>query len=224
MEILIVDDERVIRDALSKLLQSEGYAVRTVTDGVSALAAIESKCPDLVLLDVMMPGTNGFAVCQKIRQLSSDVPVLFLTAKDSEVDQLRGFGVGADDYLAKTASEAILLARIAALLRRNHVSETRPTMCFSLGDAQVDCARLKLVFGEDTADLTLREIEMLRWFAANVGSVASHDFLLTRFWGVDSNVTLSALQMQIKRLREKLGPLGNRLASVHAQGYVFRAC
>ncbi len=222
MQILVVDDERVVRNALKDLLAGEGYEVRSAPSGARALESLRAEPADLVLLDVMMPDMNGFRVCREIRRLRPDLPVVFLTAKDSDADELRGLGVGADDYLPKTASEQILLARIAAVLRRAARTEQPRAALIPLDRAQVDALRQVLVLDGRETDLTVREVEMLRWFAANRGVVASHDFLLTRFWGADANVSPAALQMQIRRLRDKLGALGGSLASVHAQGYVFR--
>ena len=222
MQILVVDDERVVRNALKGLLAGEGYEVRTAAGGARALECLRAEPADLVLLDVMMPDMNGFRVCQEIRRLRPDLPVVFLTARDSDADELRGLGVGADDYLPKTASEQILLARIASALRRAARADRPAAALIPLERAQVDTLRQVLVLDGRETVLTVREVEMLRWFAANRGTVASHDFLLTRFWGADANVSPAALQMQVRRLRDKLGPLGPCLASVHAQGYVFR--
>ena len=223
MEILVVDDERVVRRALKELLAAEGYRVRTAASGSRALECLREARPDLVLLDVMMPDQNGFRVCQEMRRIDSALPVVFLTAKDSDADELRGLGVGADDYLSKSAPEQLLLARVRAVLRRTTRADDAAPTVIPLGCAQVDALRQELRVDGRAADLTVREVEMLRWFAANPGAVASHDFLLTRFWGADANVSLAALQMQIRRLRDKLGSVGPCLASVHGQGYVFRS-
>ena len=108
-EILLVDDERTVREGLKRLLESEGFAVRTARDGVDALAKLSDKRPDAVLLDVMMPKLNGFALCTELRKTDALLPVVFLTAKDSEADEIRGMGLGADDYVSKSAGEEVLL-------------------------------------------------------------------------------------------------------------------
>lgn len=222
VQILIVDDERVVRESLKSLLVSEGYEVRLATDGATALAQIRRKTPDLVLLDVMMPGKNGFAVCREIRQDYPLLPILFLTAKDSEGDELRGFGVGADDYLAKTTSEPLLLARIAALLRRSERFSTVPEeQGFPIAEGFVATDRQIIRVGTDESSLTVREIEILRWFSQHPGEVCSIDCLLTHFWGSDADLGPSTVHMQIKRLREKLGSVGLHLSNIRGQGYVF---
>lgn len=220
-EILLVDDERVVRAALSGLLKSEGYAVRVAATGAAALEQIRLRRPDLVLLDIMMPDMNGFSVCQRIRSQGESLPVLFLTAKESEGDEVRGFGCGANDYIRKTAPESILLARITAALRGRVSSASAAQQNFQLLEAEIDPVGQKLRLGEREVALTIREVEILRWFAQNLGKVASQDFLLTHFWNFDTDVSTAALQMQIKRLRDKMGPFGVHLTTVHRQGYVF---
>lgn len=218
MEILVVDDERSMRQALRGLLEREGYAVRTAADGEAALAEFRRQRPDLVLLDVMMPKRSGFEACADLRKEDADVPILFLTAKDAEEDELRGLGVGADDFVSKAASERVLLARIALALRRRGESAAD----FAFGAWTVEPAKLRMSSGAATAALTVREIEMLRLFAAHPEEVFSRDALLTRFWGAGFDGTDHALSMAIARLREKLGADGVRLMSVRGGGYLYR--
>lgn len=224
-DILLAEDEAAIREGLATLLESEGYAVRTAQDGVAALEAYRVRRPDLLLLDVMMPRKNGYAVCAEVRAADPRVPVLFLTAKDGDADELRGLSLGADDYIPKTASEPVLLARIARAIQRTrgvagggHARSGDEG--FAFGGWRVDTVRYCLVGkGVQTVDLSLRELEMLRHFGRHPGEVVTRDFLLTRFWGVDFEGGEAALSTAIARLREKLGPAAARIETVRGVGY-----
>ena len=175
-DILLADDERSIRTLLKGVLESRGYAVRTAANGNQALALYGARRPDLLLLDVMMPGMGGIEVCEAVRRGDADTPIVFLTALDSEADELRGLGVGADAYIAKTVSEEILLARIAAALRRSE----RLSCGFDFGSWRVEPLRLAMrgANGEETP-LSEREVAILRAFADHPGEVFARDALLT---------------------------------------------
>ena len=220
-EILIVDDERMIRAGLARLLSGAGFAVREARDGKSALAAVAERRPDLVLLDVMMPRGNGYEVCETIRRTDGETPVLFLTALDSDVDELKGLGVGADAYISKTVSDEVLLARIAAAIRRHRHDE--PTGDFDFADWHVEPAKLSMrrKTGKTVA-LNEREVALLRWFAGHPGEVFSRDFLFTKFWGVSFDGNDSTLSIAILRLREKLCEAAAGLQAVRGSGYVWR--
>ena len=220
-DIIVAEDERPIRQFLVRLLESGGSAVRAAKDGEEALALYRERRPDLMLLDVMMPKANGYEICETIRKTDVETPVLFLTALDSDVDELKGLGVGADAYISKTVSDEVLLARIAAAIRRHRHDE--PTGDFGFADWHVDPAKLSMrrKSGEPVP-LSEREVALLRWFAAHPGEVFSRDFLETKFWGVDFEGGVSTLSMAIKRLREKLGETGVELESVRSSGYVYR--
>ena len=220
-QILLADDERVLRQSLSARLAEAGYAVRAARDGEEALRLFRAARPDLVLLDVMMPRLSGFEACRRIRETDAEVPVLFLTALEAEADQLRGLGVGADDYIFKTAPDAVLLARIAAALRR--VRAAPPDGDFDFGVWRVAARKLEMRLATGArATLTEREVALLRLFAERPGEVFSRDFLVTRFWGADADVTDNALSVAIYGLRAKLGEEGWRVASVRGSGYVCR--
>ncbi len=219
-EILVVDDEPDIRDGLCALLESEGYRVRSAADGVEALRLCRERRPDLLLLDVMMPRLGGYAVCEAVRREAPDIPVVFLTAKDAEVDELMGRSAGADDYIPKTAAQPIKLARIAAVLRRSALASS--TADFMFGRCRVDSAQMR-IFPSDgsVCDISPRELAILRFFRDRPGEVASRDFLLTRFWGIDFEGGDSALTVALHRLRGKLGPDASPLKTVSRQGYRF---
>ena len=216
-DILIADDERAIRNFLIGVLEKHGYAVRGAADGKLALALYRERRPDLLVLDVMMPVLGGYDVCREIRREDADTPVLFLTALDSESDELRGLGVGADDYIAKTVSEEVLLARIDAALRRHDGSCGE----FDFGEWHVAPARLLMRNGHgDMVTLSNREAAVLRSFANHPGEVLSRDFLLTRYW--DGAVSESSLNVAMHKLRGKLGAAGRDIRAVHGVGYVYR--
>ena len=223
-EILVAEDESAIREGLCALLESEGYTVRAAVDGEDALRLFRECRPDLVLLDVMMPKKNGYAVCSEIRSSDQDVPILFLTAKDGDSDELRGLTLGADDYISKTSSQPVLLARIAAVLNRVRRTGDSSTGDFDFADWHVDVARFRLESpAGESVELTLREIEILRYLASHPDEILSRDFLLTRFWGVNFDGKESTLSTAIRRLREKLGDAGVRVESVYGSGYRYRS-
>lgn len=220
-DIILADDERPVRRSLVVLLEGAGYAVRTAKDGEEALRLYRERRPDLMLLDVMMPKGSGLEVCEEVRKTDIDTPVLFLTALDSDVGELRGLGVGGDDYIAKTVSDEILLARIAVAIRRHRPVE--PTGDFDFADWHVEPAKLAMrrktglsvVLGE-------REVALLRWFATHPGEVFSRDFLFTRFWGVDFDGVDETIYTIVSRLRKKLGKAASGLKTVRGSGYVWR--
>ena len=220
-DIIIADDERVIRRSISALLEANGASVRPAKDGEEALRLYRERRPDLLLLDVMMPKGNGYEVCETVRKTDVDTPVLFLTALDTDADELKGLGVGADAYISKTVSDEVLLARIAAAIRRHRHDE--PTGDFDFADWHVEPVKLSMCRKSGpSVSLSEREVAMLRLFAGHTGEVFSHDFLETRFWGVDFVGGDSALKLTIYRLREKLGAAGDGIRSVRGSGYVFR--
>ena len=222
VEILIAEDESAIREGLSALLESEGYTVRAAADGEEALLLFREHRPDLVLLDVMMPKKNGYAVCSEIRAFDQNVPILFLTAKDGDSDELRGLTLGADDYISKTSSQPILLARISAVLNRIRRMDASPSGDFEFGGCHIDVVRFRMSRPDGgSSDLTLREIEILRYFNSHPDEVLTRDELLTRFWGLAFDGNESALNTAMRRLREKLGSTGARIESVYGCGYRF---
>lgn len=220
-EIILADDERAVRTSLMVLLVSNGYDVRAAKDGAEALRLHQERRPDLLLLDVMMPKMNGYEVCEAVRKTDADTPILFLTALDTDKDEMRGLEAGADVYIPKTVSEDILLARIAAAIRRYRHDE--PTGEFDFADWHVDPRKLSM--RRKTGDAVLlneREVALLRWFAMYPGEVFSRDFLFTKFWGVDFRGADNTLTVALTRLRTKLGESATAFAAVRGSGYVFR--
>lgn len=220
-DVILAEDERLIRQSLVALLEASDYAVRAARNGEEALQLYRERRPDLLLLDVMMPKGNGYEVCETVRKTDVETPVLFLTALDSDVDQLKGLGVGADDYITKTVSNEILLARIAAAIRRHR--HDAPTGDFDFADWHVEPAKLSMRQASGIAvPLNEREVALMRWFAGHPGEVFSRDFLFTKFWGADFEGNDSTLSIAILRLREKLGESATGLKAVRGTGYVWR--
>jgi len=223
-EILIVDDERAVREGLKADLLGEGYEVRTARDGDDALAKISERRPDLVLLDVMMPKMNGFRCCEEIRKTDMLLPVIFLTAKDAEGDQIRAMGLGADDFVSKSASDALLLACIRrALVRSQEVDEKvkdGSNRYVRLGRVVVDISTLGVVEdGREIARLTKTEADILRCLYVWRGEVVSFDDLITDLRGNGYVCEDTMLYAHVSRLRGKLGKAGDLIATTRGVGY-----
>jgi DNA-binding response OmpR family regulator len=201
--VLIVDDEpRYLRLLEANLLTKE-YEVFTASDGEEALETFSANPVDLILLDVMLPRMDGFAVCQRIRQFSN-VPIIMLTAKGEEQDRVRGLDVGADDYLVKPFSVMELLARVRAVLRRAQVAETGQDRFFSHDNLRIDFARAEVWKGEQPVYLSATEYRLLLQFTHNIGKVLSAEELLTGVWGPEYRDDKEILWVTIARLRQKV--------------------
>ncbi|HEX3625520.1 MAG TPA: response regulator transcription factor [Verrucomicrobiae bacterium] len=218
--ILIVEDETPMRTALADLFGSENYRVLTATDGESGLnRALEEK-PDLIVLDVMMPKLDGFALCAELRRLANDVPVLMLTAKGQIEDRVTGLDAGADDYLVKPFSTVELLARVRALLRRME-RKTKLTG-LKLGDLEIDLVRQTAFRGRKAIHLTAREFAMLRLLAEAEGEPVTRERFLDAVWGYTAFPTTRTVDNHIAGLRAKLekNPEAPKwLKTVHGVGY-----
>ena len=218
-EILIADDERIIREGMRAFLVGEGFSVRTARDGEDALKKFSERRPDLVLLDVMIPKMNGFHVCGEIRRTDRLVPILFLTAKDAEADQVRGLGLGADDYIAKSAGEPVLLARIRRALDRTQ-AVTASADVLRLGPVTVDFVRLRVCEGDrELALLTKTEGNILRFLASEWGIPRNGDEIIAVLRGDGFACEDGMLYTHLSRLRRKLGPAGNLLVNDRGSGY-----
>src|SRR5512142_79061 len=203
--ILIIEDELPMRAALHDVLVGEGYRVLTAADGESGLQrAIEEK-PDLILLDIMMPKLDGYAVCTELRRLSNPVPILMLTAKGQVEDRVQGLDVGADDYLVKPFSTEELLARVRALLRRARRQTLAPTK-LSLGDVEIDLARQTAFRGRRQLHLTVKEFAMLRLMAEAPGEPVTRERFLDVVWGYTAFPTTRTVDNHIANLRSLIEP------------------
>ena len=223
--ILIVEDEASFSEALAYTLEKEGYDVTVAEDGVSAVDVFDQEGADLVLLDLMLPGQPGTEVCRQIRQ-RSQVPVIMLTAKDSEIDKVVGLELGADDYVTKPYSSRELLARVRAVLRRHVDTDIDEGSMVSAGPVRMDVERHTVEVGGEAASLPLKEFELLEMLLRNAGRVLTRGQLIDRVWGSDYVGDTKTLDVHVKRLRAKLEPDPSSpryLITVRGLGYKFEA-
>ncbi len=221
-DVLVVDDERALVQSLASVLRTAGYEARTAGGGAEAVEAVRERRPDLVLLDVMMPGLSGLETCRRLRAAEPRLPIVFLTALDEEEDELRGLESGANGYISKSVADEVLLARIAALIRLCD-SEEPPPADFEFGDWRVEAEKLRMVRASGREELlTEREVAVLRLLASSPGTVFSRDAVITRLWGLETEVTDNALSTFVYVLRKKLGRSGGALVSVRGSGYAYR--
>ena len=224
--ILVVDDEQSYRDALSIALQREGFLVETAADGPEAIARFDATKPALVLLDVMLPKISGVDVCRDLRARSR-VPIIMVTARNSEIDAVVGLEVGADDYVTKPFRLRELIARVRAALRRVPLSDEeeldRPEV-LDVGDVRLDAARHEVFVRGSSVALPLKEFELLELLMANAGRVLTRDVLIDRIWGPNYFGDTKTLDVHIKRLRSKLEPDSarpTRIVTVRGVGYRY---
>ncbi|MEV6430458.1 response regulator transcription factor [Nocardia sp. NPDC051463] len=218
--ILVVDDEVTIAESVAARLQAEGFTVDIAHDGPAAVAAVEAVEPDLVVLDVMLPGFDGLEVCRRI-QAGRGVPVLMLTARTDETDQLIGLGVGADDYLTKPFSMRVLAARVHALLRRMDRAADRDDAAIVVGDLRIDLDQRRVWRGDLEAQLTPLEFELLARLARRPRVVLARERLLEEVWDWADAAGTRAVDSHIKALRRKLG--ADLIRTVHGVGYALEA-
>jgi two-component system alkaline phosphatase synthesis response regulator PhoP len=222
--ILLVEDEPSLVLTLTDRLLSEGYRVETAGDGPTALLRAEESPFDLVLLDVMLPGKNGFDVCRDLRQRGVSTPVLMLTARTQVVDRVVGLKLGADDYLTKPFEMIELLARIEALLRRARGPVAAVTGSYSFGNVVVDFRRAELTREGIPLALSALELKLLRHLIENRGMVVSREELLDQVWGYDASAHTRTVDVHVASLRQKVEPQPSRpqfIVTVHRLGYKF---
>ena len=202
--ILVVEDEKSFSEPLAYLLGKEGYEVEVAADGNEAIAKFDKSGADLVLLDLMLPGINGTEVCKQIR-VTSNVPIIMLTAKDDEVDKVVGLELGADDYVTKPYSSRELLARVRAVLRRNGEvgGESLTGAIVQVGQLKLDADRHLVTFKGENITLPLKEFELLEFLMRNAGRVLTRVQIIDRIWGSDYVGDTKTLDVHIKRLRSK---------------------
>ncbi len=217
--ILVVEDEPVINQAVTDRLRGSGYDVVQAWDGPGAVACFAEAEPDVVLLDVMLPGFDGHEVCRRI-QAKRPVPVLMLTARDDEADILVGLGVGADDYLTKPCRMRELVARVAALLRRvDRAAELAARPVTDLGDLRVDVGSRRVSVSGDEVHLTPTEFDLLLCLAAAPGVVLTREHLYAQVWGWPGASGTRTVDSHVKALRAKIG--ADRVRTVHGVGYAL---
>ena len=225
-KILVVDDEVDIVDFIDDYLTGEGYEVIKAYDGVEALDKMRQNLPDLVVLDIMLPGLDGFEVCKQIRT-ESTVPILMVTAKDSDVDKIVGLEIGADDYIPKPFNPRELVARVKAILRRTYRQDYQPhsqTVTIKYKDLSIDTERRRATIGNRMLKLTMKEFDLLLFLVRNPRHVYSRDHLLDFVWGQDSFVGARTVDVHIRRLREQIETDASQpqyIKTVWGVGYKF---
>src|SRR5687767_11099852 len=222
-KILVVEDDPHISLGLEEILKSEGFEVTVCNRGDKAVESVARTHPQLVILDIMLPGANGFEICKQLRAKKASVPILMLTAKSQEMDKVIGLDCGADDYVTKPFGVRELVARINALLRRTKGEAAGASdSAFQIGNAVIDPKRFEIRRGKATDELTARELNLLQLFHAHPGEVLSRDRLLNEVWGYNYYGTTRTLDQVIVQLRKKLGDSGDsprHLLTVHGVGY-----
>ncbi|MFQ5847934.1 MAG: response regulator transcription factor [Candidatus Methylomirabilales bacterium] len=219
-KVLVVDDEQDIVDLVRYHLEREGYQVVGCRDGKSALELASRDSPDLVILDLLMPGVDGLEVCRRLRRTST-IPILMLTAKAEEMDKVVGLELGADDYVTKPFSPRELVARVRAILRRGVAAPDEEVLGF--GDLAMDFARHQVTVQGQHVSLTAKEMELLKALVGAKGRVLTREFLLERAWDYDraAEIESRTVDVHIRRLREKLGRAARRIVTVKGVGYRF---
>jgi DNA-binding response OmpR family regulator len=218
--ILVVEDEQSIASLVTLYLTNEGFRVSQIADGALALDAVERVKPDLVILDVMLPGMDGVEICRRLRAAGDGLPIVMLTARDAEVDRILGLELGADDYITKPFSPRELVARVKAVLRRTARGggEDQPEV-LRVADVEIDLARREVRTGEQAVTLTAKEFDLLAFLTRNRGIVFSRDRLLDRVWGYERPVDTRTVDSHVKSLRQKLGSAGSVVLTVRGVGY-----
>ena len=225
--VLVVEDDARLAAAVRRALAYDGHRVRVAADGSAGLAAIRDEPPDVVVLDVMLPGVDGFEICRRVRAAGDDVAILMVTARDAVRDRVTGLDAGADDYLVKPFDHDELLARVRALLRRR-TPAVPPAVAggevLRLADLEVDPAAMTVRRGGEPVDLTAQEFRLLEHFARHPRVVLSRERLLDAVWGLDARTASNVVDVYVGYLRRKLddGRAVRLLHTVRGAGYVLR--
>ena len=219
--IYVVEDDVNIQEIEMFALKNSGYRVEGFGNAKDFFAKLSEKTPDLILLDVMLPDLDGLSILKKVRTVpdTKKIPVIFVSAKTSEIDKVKGLDMGADDYLAKPFGVMELISRVKALLRRSNAASEEKTL--ALGKIQIDNEKHCVYVGNRLCELTYKEFELLKMMMQNVGIVLTRDRIMDRVWGIDYEGESRTLDMHIKTLRKKLGEEGTRIKTVRNVGYVL---
>ncbi len=222
MRVLVVDDDRAVREALRRALSLAGYEPQLAEDGEQALELIAQSVPEVLVLDVGMPGLDGLEVCRRVRLMGSRLPILMLTARDAIADRIDGLDAGADDYMVKPFDVGELKARLRALLRRANPDVDSGALTF--GELRLDADRHGAQVGERFVELTRTEYQLLELLLLNPRRVLSHSLIYDRVWGYDFGPTSNALRVYVGYLRRKLEDAGARglIHTVRGVGYCLR--
>ncbi len=215
--ILIVEDEKNMQEIIADYMRRDGHTCFTADDGMDALLLLKNNSMDLMVLDIMMPHLDGFSVCKMAREMSN-LPIIMLTAKSNEDDKLKGYDLGADDYMTKPFSPKVLLAKVNALLRRSSVL---PADTINIGKISIIPASHKVFLDGKEISLTHKEYELLHFLMTNPGQIFSREQLLNRIWGYDFEGTTRTVDTHIKTIRQKLGDEGKHIVTLIRSGYKF---
>ena len=218
IQILVVDDESRMRKLVKDFLQREGYSVLEAGDGMEAMDIFYEQKIDLVILDVMMPRMDGWQTCREIRR-DSTVPIIMLTARSEERDELQGFELGVDEYISKPFSPKILVARVGALLKRIYGTDAEEKM--EAGGIELDKAAHQVQVDGKSIDLSYKEFELLTYFLENQGIALSREKILNNVWNYDYFGDARTIDTHVKKLRNKLGDKGNYIKTIWSMGYKF---
>lgn len=224
LKVLIIEDEADIQQLLSFHFQQGGFRVEVCGNGAEGLKKARERKPDLIILDLMLPGMDGLEVCRALKGAGDTkaIPVIMLTAKGEEIDKVVGFELGADDYLTKPFSPRELLLRAKAVLRRTQkAAGGEETQQLRFGELLLDLSRHKVWISSQEIELTAIEFKLLRYLLETKGRVQTRDTLLDKVWGYDAFVTTRTVDTHVKRLREKLGKLESYIETVRGIGYRF---
>ena len=218
-EVLIVDDEPNIVQLGKMYLEREGFQVKALGDGLQALEAIRENQSDLVVLDVMLPGLDGFQICRRLRAEGNQVPIIMVTARDEDIDKILGLELGADDYLTKPFNPRELVARVRAVLRRGASQPSASQSPIHIADLIIDLAGREVLIKGEPIDLRTQEFEVLKVLAENKGVVLSRDQLLNKAWGYDFYGQTRTVDVHIAQIRRKLAPSQVEIETVTGIGY-----
>ncbi len=220
-KILLVDDEQDILEFLSYNLKKEGYTVYTAMNGKEAITLAQNVIPDLIILDVMMPDTDGIETCREIRSIPElkNIMIAFLTARNEDYSQIAGFDVGADDYINKPIKPRVLISRIAALLRRCKIAEVDKSEKLNLGGIKIDQERYLVTKDNQEINLPKKEFELLTLLTSKPGKVFTREVILEKVWGDDVVVGDRTIDVHVRKLREKIGE--NFIKTIKGIGYKF---
>lgn len=222
MKILIVDDEEDIANLIQFHLEEEGFQTEVCHNGMEVLPRLEKNLPDGIILDLMLPGIGGMDLCKRIKEKYPQIPILMVTAKTGETDVVLGLELGADDYIRKPFNTRELVARVRTVTRRNTDVSSEHTAIITSGKIHINSTAHKVFVDGTEIDLTLIEFKLLQLFVSNPGVAFSRDKLLDRIWGKDVFVTDRTVDVNIKRLRDKLLSEKERLETIRGVGYRFR--
>lgn len=226
-KIVIVEDEPSLVFTLQDTLESEGYDVTVVQEGDKAVAAVKEVEPDLMLLDIMLPGTSGYDICKEVRELKYTFPIIMLTARDQEIDKVAGLNIGADDYMTKPFGVKELLARIKARLRRaNAYTKSGPVEMLKLGDVKIDLKESKVIKPNGVEhELSTREVELIQYLVSKANKPISRDDLLENVWRYEYSTNTRTVDVHISKLRAKIEMQPDEprfLVTLHGVGYMLR--